>query len=228
MHRPSRPTIYFYPRPPRGGRRPGHPGAHQQPGHFYPRPPRGGRLPSSETKSSESRIFLPTPSARRATDAAGVARVGDDISTHALREEGDSMARPRLDRKLKFLPTPSARRATWPGGQHGHQGHISTHALREEGDLRHSFSLTSTCRFLPTPSARRATFLSGGCVVELVQFLPTPSARRATRPWMPRLQSCYHFYPRPPRGGRRAQGVIVQRCHRISTHALREEGDLLL
>ena len=34
-----------------------------------------------------------------------------------------------------------------------------------------------------------------------------------------------HFYPRPPRGGRPAQNVVVCCLNRISIHALREEGD---
>ena len=56
----------FYPRPPRGGRRLSH-ALGRRPCHFYPRPPRGGR--------------------RLQVDAL---TAGFDISTHALREEGDS------------------------------------------------------------------------------------------------------------------------------------------
>ena len=56
---------------------------------------------------------------------------------------------------------------------------ISIHALREEGD--------PTC----SQMARRN-----------VLFLSTPSARRATWPLRPAPQPAYHFYPRPPRGGR--------------------------
>ena len=62
-------------------------------------------------------VFLPTPSARRATVGQGVDL--DDpvvISTHALREEGD---RTLLQQRHQ---TPS----------------ISTHALREEGDVGHA------------------------------------------------------------------------------------------
>ena len=79
---------------------------------------------------------------------------------------------------------------------------ISTHALREEGDVSLFDSMVSRCVFLPTPSARRATL---GCVDGLhgVLFLPTPSARRATA--------------RPP---------TTPNAARISTHALREEGDV--
>ena len=62
---------YFYPRPPRGGRR-SHLSFRQGIGHFYPRPPRGGRL-SPVCGLTLPRIFLSTPSARRATCAAPVA-----------------------------------------------------------------------------------------------------------------------------------------------------------
>ena len=33
------------------------------------------------------------------------------------------------------------------------------------------------------------------------------------------------FYPRPPRGGRQQRHFALRLCHRISIHALREEGD---
>ena len=57
--------TYFYPRPPRGGRRRGKRKAHV-PLDFYPRPPRGGRLVVVVVGSVEM-LFLSTPSARRAT-----------------------------------------------------------------------------------------------------------------------------------------------------------------
>ena len=56
---------------------------------FYPRPPRGGR-PISIFGSAMDDIFLSTPSARRATEAAKAAAPVEDISIHALREEGDA------------------------------------------------------------------------------------------------------------------------------------------
>ena len=78
---------------------------------------------------------------------------------------------------------------------------ISIHALREEGDTSPTMTRLICCRFLSTPSARRATTewykAKGG-----KEFLSTPSARRATVL------------------GKRQ--VVV---HRISIHALREEGD---
>ena len=60
---------------------------------FYPRPPRGGRLFLFVTLNSR-KIFLSTPSARRATRLAHLAPVVSDISIHALREEGDSGRKP--------------------------------------------------------------------------------------------------------------------------------------
>ena len=96
----------FYPRPPRGGRRENVPGALSSNGDFYPRPPRGGR-PHKITNRRQKLLFLPTPSARRATQ--GVTKTPDKakISTHALREEGDRvMRRPCGLRCYNFYPRP--------------------------------------------------------------------------------------------------------------------------
>ena len=79
-------------------------------------------------------IFLPTPSARRATYSLARGRLEANISTHALREEGD---RGRIHRRRR--------------------GGISTHALREEGDRHKPECVQNGGLFLPTPSARRAT-----------------------------------------------------------------------
>ena len=80
--------------------------------------------------------FLSTPSARRATRQIFHRAVGELISIHALREEGD------LEKLLfcladrLFLSTPSARRATQSGRPDRDRCVISIHALREEGDHR--------------------------------------------------------------------------------------------
>ena len=110
-------------------------------------------------------------------------------------------------------------------GQSAHPAGISIHALREEGDT----------------SSRPLTTI-------LVTFLSTPSARRATWKTSYGEQALTHFYPRPPRGGRRCRHKSLLR-HRlflstpsarratievrfllrefsISIHALREEGDV--
>ena len=126
----------------------------------------------------------------------------NEISIHALREEGDRMDQPITRAE-----------------------HISIHALREEGDFpryartarRSDFyprpprggrqAGTSPppnfSQFLSTPSARRATHKSRNPKGK-VQFLSTPSARRAT--------SGYGY------GDGEGSG--------ISIHALREEGDV--
>ena len=153
------PAENFYPRPPRGGR----PTIRQQPGryakflstpsarratsrfriflhsgeHFYPRPPRGGRPFCTDCGIIIS-TFLSTPSARRATRTAVFPRRGQEISIHALREEGDQITPPTRGWTKQFLSTPSARRATpLPSGQGVY-----------------------CCIFLSTPSARRATTLA--------------------------------------------------------------------
>ena len=172
-------------------------------GYFYPRPPRGGRL-------------------RRGVQLVHI----DDISIHALREEGDG-APPS---QYLFVT-------------------ISIHALREEGDASDFWVLSACSSFLSTPSARRATSYayrwtsgpqhfyprpprggrpttspptttclmisihalreegdvrSGEHLCWVLQFLSTPSARRATR------------------------RMLHEGCHTgISIHALREEGDLV-
>ncbi len=110
-------TLYFYPRPPRGGRphtyalkyylfeflstpsarratrnKPSRPA---QEGDFYPRPPRGGR-PDKAVLRYIAIIFLSTPSARRATKEITAEILAIGISIHALREEGDSKNRDKI------------------------------------------------------------------------------------------------------------------------------------
>ena len=155
--------------------------------------------------------------------------LGNVISIHALREEGDCCV-----------------------VLHSQHGAISIHALREEGDepspaspatwtyfyprpprggrLSHACTDAQKAQFLSTPSARRATSKSRPSI-KPETFLSTPSARRATRypggdgsrlgdfyprpprGGRPRLRTraslSWYFYPRPPRGGRRASLSVV-------------------
>ena len=168
--------------------------------YFYPRPPRGGRRFTGKA-ALEWKLFLSTPSARRTTKRLeGLTPIQKFLSTPSAGRATAAERPPLLD--IIFLSTPSAGRATscpctrsrhpdyfYPRPPRGGRpvtlgcSHIrvmiSIHALREEGDL---FSL-SAC-------GRRTSFLS------------TPSARRATG-WdaePPRRER--NFYPRPPRGGR--------------------------
>ena len=68
-------------------------------------------MPAS-TAPAPVRVFLSTPSARRATRQTSMQSVSDAISIHALREEGDAPVWQDATTEVKFLSTPSARRAT--------------------------------------------------------------------------------------------------------------------
>ena len=111
--------------------------------YFYPRPPRGGRRPT-RTTTSAAIGFLSTPSARRATLLSGYGRVRDDISIHALREEGDAVSLPSATSLQNFYPRPPR------GGRRKFleirytKRNISIHALREEGDAEINSYLEET------------------------------------------------------------------------------------
>ena len=260
--------------------------------YFYPRPPRGGR-PAAALNAAESLAFLSTPSARRATPFDGLYPISRGISIHALREEGDQGLKVGLCNRRYFYPRPPRGGRLLPrsaprflgkyfyprpprGGrpirvtQASSQSWISIHALREEGDETIADLLLMFGKFLSTPSARRATcagahidfraeeFLStpsarratrriqlapedlqisihalreegdAGAVKQQGQgerFLSTPSARRATHRPQREATAPWNFYPRPPRGGRRANSGHPAPILIISIHALREEGD---
>ena len=72
---------------------------------FYPRPPRGGRRVPTKIKKS-FKVFLSTPSARRATQNKGKSHKKADISIHALREEGDAAGRMYAIAQDDFYPRP--------------------------------------------------------------------------------------------------------------------------
>ena len=58
----------------------------------------------------------------------------EEISIHALREEGDPGLNVDPGNASEFLSTPSARRATQSGRPDRDRCVISIHALHEEGD----------------------------------------------------------------------------------------------
>ena len=239
--------LYFYPRPPRGGRHApfrlgcglaaisihalreeGDAGAPSTPGaavDFYPRPPRGGRQLSISLPSYQ---FM--------------------ISIHALREEGDPMMMGIRQAAQIFLSTPSARRATsavlaaaissaflsTPSARR------ATRQLLKRTNLKSDFyprpprggrlsgQVYSLARFSISVHALREEGDPGLFDTAFVPslFLSTPSARRATNQQDHRARGLRDFYPRPPRGGRRYAGFFVLAGRLISIHALREEGDL--
>ena len=153
-----RPSMYFYPRPPRGGRqRQRYDGCAGR--NFYPRPPRGGRRTLYHKSSLTMRDFYPRPPRGGRPGAHRHSGRYDAISIHALREEGDYASRSLSLSVILFLSTPSARRATssrkqaawfrnyfYPRPPRGGRpplwrslrasAKISIHALREEGDSK--------------------------------------------------------------------------------------------
>ena len=189
----------FYPRPPRGGRRHGQVSQGNRK-NFYPRPPRGGRLLRA--------ALLPPP---------------QQISIHALREEGDLATfppfpltayfyprpprggRPAAAHVLSssgiFLSTPSARRATCCGVGVNLAVEISIHALREEGD---AVALAAAAKLVISIHALREEGDGRRCPWPSLErhFYPRPprGGRLRSRPLR---SSGFDFYPRPPRGGRR-------------------------
>ena len=122
------------------------------------------------------------------------------ISTHALREEGD--AGKSVRNQKRHISTHALREegdepSRGPAGPQG----ISTHALREEGD---QFAISPDIKraiFLPTPSARRATQPVDGlynyCPISTHALREEGDYRTCAG-----LPTIFHFYPRPPRGGR--------------------------
>ena len=170
---------------------------------FYPRPPRGGRQ-KKKTLWNCLKKFLSTPSARRATKEENALELLEEISIHALREEGDPNLQHFSIGLFEFLSTPSARRATAWGGKTIKSYKISIHALREEGDFRSLRPSLLAGLFLSTPSARRAT-ASGSCArASRSNFYPRPPRGGRRLVHLEGVVGPEDFYPRPPRGGRRA------------------------
>ena len=101
---------------------------------------------------------------------------------------------------------------------------ISIHALREEGDAAKSMWNAQPAEFLSTPSARRATPPGQVQQIRHVDFYPRPP-RGGRRAQGSGRAAERNFYPRPPRGGRPSSGALPGPALKISIHALREEGD---
>ena len=123
-------------------------------------------------------IFLPTPSARRATHRGGF-RV-----LHGL-----------------FLPTPSARRATAaPCNGPARPGHFYPRPPR--GGRHDSIGNRSVvCDFYPRPPRGGRPWSAPGSNRCTGYFYPRPP--RGGRPMFPSIPNRLpNFYPRPPRGGR--------------------------
>ena len=167
---------------------------------FYPRPPRGGRLAlaldgreilhisihalreegdiEAYIKPLGLRLFLSTPSARRAT--IGSLPPGSRFTYFYPRPPrgGRPMNFELILVPRTFLSTPSARRATESQPVRHHLQTISIHALREEGD-------------------------HGQCLSNPAWAISIHALREEGDPeWSQTFHPQFDFYPRPPRGGR--------------------------
>ena len=149
--------------------------------HFYPRPPRGGRRRVPGRPSDQPKHFYPRPPRGGRRPSGGTASTGMHFYPRP----------PRGGRRCTLMYAPAKSTDFYPrpprGGRQRCKTHvsgraeISIHALREEGDNHRRLHGNPNQKFLSTPSARRATFRSVD--------------------WRDNL---IYFYPRPPRGGRRA------------------------
>ena len=172
-----RKILYFYPRPPGGGRQQSARVLHSD-HHFYPRPPGGGRqfLPCL---FHAVRQFLSTPSGWRATASLLSKICPELISIHALRVEGDHADVVNWFVDMHFYPRPpGGGRPGLPAGRKSRR-QISIHALRVEGDGQQWV-----------------------CDEIDLKFLSTPSGWRATPDLYIMQRGGWDFYPRPPGGGR--------------------------
>ena len=193
----------FYPRPPRGGRPPRFPGMYPRFRYFYPRPPRGGRRVICWPPTAP--IWISIHALREEGDGQSIRALAARrwISIHALREEGDAPPPEVFPPLPLFLSTPSARRATAGSGLGVSSGRISIHALREEGDSNSTRAGPLSTVFLSTPSARRAT--TSQTDDKSVFSISIHALREEGDSDMRCGWPCArHFYPRPPRGGRRS------------------------
>ena len=146
---------------------------------FYPRPPGGGR-PCSMPPTRRSLNFYPRPPGG-----------------------GRQLVKVDCTLMLYFYPRPPG------GGRHLDNdarfpvaGHISIHALRVEGDIQNVRKIKRAVVFLSTPSGWRATATKFERFTSQSVFLSTPSGWRATPRFCLKIEQQFHFYPRPPGGGR--------------------------
>ena len=167
--------------------------------YFYPRPPRGGRLQRPWPRPPKQK-FLSTPSARRATPCESRRAFPGSISIHALREEGDGPPGGERRGGRDFYPRPPR------GGRPCDRAitirmiEISIHALREEGDF---WDRAESLRRRISIHALREEGDSGAWDAGYSFGISIHALREEGDrvPWLLLVPLSY-FYPRPPRGGR--------------------------
>ena len=190
--------------------------------YFYPRPPCGGRRYYGYFTQTNSR-FLSTPSVRRATVCFSAGRVGIVISIHALRAEGDLRKENRgirqqisihalraegdprpgraVFRPLNFYPRPPC------GGRpvlpKNHRPSVHDFYPRPPcgGRLLLLRYQPRRRKFLSTPSVRRATIVLS-FLLFLIEISIHALRAEGDSARLILTSALWNFYPRPPCGGR--------------------------
>ena len=174
--------------------------------YFYPRPPRGGRR--AKRWSACGLYGISTHALREEGDLSGSCTLdcNTQISTHALREEGDHGFGGHHVGRL-YISTHALREegdVICP--TYSRYGQISTHALREEGDFQKMMKDAEAG--ISTHALREEGDLVLGVDVADALLISTHALREeGDKRWLPGPASCSNFYPRPPRGGRRGGGT---------------------
>ena len=159
--------------------------------YFYPRPPRGGRLCAQAP--CLRRLGISIHALREEGDVFGLVSSPPvyHISIHALREEGDHWSQKRTPGAKEFLSTPSARRATRSGGS-DMSDEKNFYPRPPRGGRPPRFAAAQTASsFLSTPSARRATDHHAGRLPVEKHFYPRPP--RGGRPGIVAMFSPPYF-----------------------------------
>ena len=141
---------FFYPRPPRGGRR------------HHPRLRSGGQKISihalreegddlAEQRGQAHFVFLSTPSARRATRSLYNEREAQIFLSTPSARRATSSAPSSLSPRSYFYPRPPRGGRLSRRSSRFLRKKISIHALREEGDPRSRAARRHTSHFYPRP-----------------------------------------------------------------------------
>ena len=170
--------------------------------YFYPRPPRGGRRAIRMGYKQYVKISIHALREEGDVPAADGAAGVHVISIHALREEGDSVGAGVLPHPKDFYPRPPRGGRLSLQLQGPTKKDISIHALREEGDC---FGLPISSRqenFYPRPPRGGRRAFRG--TAKRTESISIHALREEGDPQKVATNDfILYFYPRPPRGGRR-------------------------
>ena len=213
--------------------------------YFYPRPPRGGRRRSDCLCPVVLQISI--HALREEGDCSPSASTANGmISIHALREEGDLPCDQQRATNTGFLSTPSARRATNMSGASRFSSlflstpsarratvsvsnspssmSISIHALREEGDPIKPTRPRRILYFYPRPprgGRQHAHGMTTGKETISIHALREEGDFCAASSYN---MTCISIHALREEGDIRISAALPCTCW-ISIHALREEGD---